>query len=43
MCKYILLVSSTVDDMEFRDSISSSLMISHSTTAASAAIYMEVH
>ncbi len=43
MCKYILLVSSTGDDMEFRNSVSSSLMISRSITVESSAIYMEVH
>lgn len=38
--KHILLVSPTVDDMELRNSRSSSLMISPSTTAA---LFMEVY
>lgn len=43
MYKHILLVSPTVDDMELQDLKSSSLMNSHDITAASAALYMEVH
>lgn len=43
VCKYILLVSSTGDDTEFQNSVSSSLIISRSITVAPSAIYMEVH